>query len=105
MTTRQRKSAAVRTLEKMAGGPLTFARLIRSTREAEEWSQTTMARRLGISVSHLCDIEHGRKAVSAGRAAAWAHELGYPDWVWVRLALQDELDRAGLDLRVAVEAA
>lgn len=105
MTTKRRKSSAVRFLEDITGGPLTFGRVIRSTREAEEWPQKHLAELLGISVSHLCDIEHGRKAVSAERAAAWARRLGYPDWLWVRLALQDQLDRAGLSFVVSVDAA
>ena len=60
---------------------------------------------LGVSKSHLCDVEKGRKTVSPERAARWAHILGYPESVLVRLAMQGELDAAGLKYRVAIEAA
>jgi hypothetical protein len=42
------------------------------------------------------DIEKGRKLVSSERAAAWAKILGYPDTVFVKLALQEQLDKAGV---------
>ena len=34
---------------------------------------------LGVSRSHICDIEKGRKVVSPERAAKWANVLGYSD--------------------------
>jgi len=38
-------------------------------------------KRLGVSKSHLCDLEKGRKTVSPERAARWAQILGYPESV------------------------
>ena len=46
-------------------------------REGEEESQVAFAERLGISRSHLCDIEKDRKPVSPARAAEFARILGY----------------------------
>lgn len=103
MTTR--KSKATRFLEGLAGGPLTLGRYLCAIREGEELSQIEFARTLGISKSHLCDIEKGRKPVSASKAAAMAHVLGYSEKQFVQLALQDALGRAGLDYRVEVKAA
>ena len=37
---------------------------------------------LGVSRSHLCDVEKGRKVVSPERAAAWAKLLGFPGVSW-----------------------
>ena len=59
----------------------------------------------GVSRSHLCDVEKGRKVVSPERAAAWAKVLGFPETVFVKLALQEQLDRAGVRMTVQVEAA
>jgi transcriptional regulator with XRE-family HTH domain len=59
-------------------------------------SQVECAKALGVSKSHLCDVEKGRKALSPERAARWAEVLGYPESVHVRLAIQAELDAAGL---------
>lgn len=92
-------------LEKLAGGPLSFGELISSIRKAEELSQVAFATEyLGISKSHLCDIEKGRKSVSALKAAEYAEALGYKPELFVKLALQDELERAGLNLKVDIKA-
>ena len=102
---KEKKSAAMKTLEKIAGGPLSLGRAIESIRKGEELSQEQCAKKLGVSKSHLCDVEKGRKTVSPERAARWAHILGYPESVLVRLAIQGELDAAGLKYKVEIEAA
>lgn len=92
-------------LEKLAGGPLTFGDLIASIRKGEDLSQVDFASDyLGISKSQLCDIEKGRKSVSAAKAAEYAEALGYSPELFVKLALQDELKRAGLRLKVEIKA-
>jgi transcriptional regulator with XRE-family HTH domain len=68
-------------------------------------SQDVCAKKLGISKSHLCDVEKGRKTVSPERAAKWARIFRHPESVFVRLAIQGGLDSAGLKYRVEVEAA
>ena len=103
MTTK--KSAATRFLEDLAGGPLTLGRYLRSIREGEEMSQVDFAEKLGISKSHLCDIEKGRKPVGPAKAAAMARILGYSARQFVQLAMQDAMARAGLRYRIKVEAA
>ena len=99
------KSDAIKLLERLAGGPLTLGRAIESVRASEGLSQDECARKLGISKSHLCDVEKGRKTVSPERAARWARILGCPESVLVKLAIQAELDAAGLKYKVAIEAA
>lgn len=86
-------------------GPLTFGGFLRAIREGEEQSLEQMAKALEVSRHHLSDVELGRRTVSAARAAAWAEKLGYPPSQFVALALQAELDAAGLKLRVTVNAA
>lgn len=95
---------ASRALERMLG-PLTLARALRSTREGQGMSQVQFAAMLGISKAHLCDIEHGRKLVGPARAALFAKRLGFSVEQYVGLALQDELHKAGLALRVDVRSA
>lgn len=92
-------------LEKLTGGPLTFARFIQSIRLGEEESLEVFAKRLAVSRGHLCDIEKGRRGVSVARASEWAKTLGYHEWQFVSLALQADLDAAGIKLRVKLEAA
>ncbi len=103
MTTK--KSAAVGDLEELAGGRLTLGRCIRSIREGEGMTQVSLAETLGISKSHLCDIEKGRKPVSAAKAASFAQTLGYSVKQFVQLALEDSIRRAGLSYKVKIEAA
>ncbi len=104
MTTKK-KSDAQKFLEKLSGGPLTFAKIIESTRLGEEMSQVSFAKKLGISASHLCDIEKGRKTVSPARAAKFARILGYSESQYVRFALQALIDQDGLKYKVEVHAA
>ena len=74
-------------------------------RVGEELTQLAFAEKLGLSRSHLNDIEKGRKAVSPERAARFAEVLGYSEARLVQPALQDLLDRGGLKLHVDVIAA
>jgi antitoxin HigA-1 len=96
---------ATTALERIMGGPLTFGRMLRSIREGDEITLEAFARKLGISRQHLCDVEQGRKGVSAERAAKWAKALGYPEVVFIQLALQTDLDAAGLKYSVEIKAA
>ncbi len=99
------KSDAMRFLEQTAGRPLTLGGLLESIRLGEEMSQASFARKLGISPSHLCDIEKGRKVVSPERAARFARTLGRSPEQFVRLSLQGLVDEAGLKMKVNVAAA
>lgn len=105
MTISRTMSDSTRLLERLADGPLTIAVAIKATREGEGLSQAEFARLLGISRSHLCDIEKARKGVSPERAAEFAQKLGYSERQWVRLALQDLIDRVGLSFKIDVRAA
>jgi transcriptional regulator with XRE-family HTH domain len=100
MTTK--KSPAIRYLEKLAGEALTLNNLLQAIRRGEELSQIEYAKMLGISPSHLCDIEKNRKTISPARAVKFAKILGYSETQFVRLSLQGILDEAGLKMRVEV---
>lgn len=96
---------SIKQLEKMIGRKTTFATMLESLRLSEEVSQAAFARTLGISASHLCDIEKGRKVVSPARAAEFARMLGFSESQFIRFAIQDELNRNGLKFTVTVEEA
>lgn len=85
-------------------GPDSFGDLISTFRMCDEMSQAELAQVLGVSESYLSDIENGEKIVSPGTAAAWAATIGYPATVFVERALQDQLDRDGVKMKVNVEA-
>lgn len=99
------KSDARRFLESLRGGPLTFGRMIASIRLADGVQQVELARRMKISRAHLCDIESGRRSVSVDRAAQFARVLGYSANQFVAVAVEDELRKAGLKVKVRLEAA
>ena len=92
-------------LEKISGAPLTFGDVIYSTRMCDECTQVEFAKKLGISRQHLCDIEKNRKYVSPKLAATYARKLGGFEAQYVRLALQDELRRAGLKYDIDIRKA
>ncbi len=96
------KSDAMQFLETVTGGPLTLGELLLSIRRGEQMSQADLARQLGVSRSHLCDLEKGRKTLSPRRAAHFARILGYSETQFVRLALQAMIEDAGLQLAVEV---
>ena len=84
-------------------GPLTLGDLLYSIRFGEEMTQDQFAKQLGISKSHLCDLEKRRKFASPARAARFAKKLGYPTKQFLRLAFQDQLLQAGLMFKVSIE--
>jgi transcriptional regulator with XRE-family HTH domain len=100
------KTSAMLFLEDLTGGPITIAEILKSLRECDEISQKDFAKMLGISKQNLCDIEKSRKAVTPSRAAIFAQKLGYPPTAFIRVALQEELDKAGLKIKIrSVDAA
>ena len=91
---------SLKKIEKITGAKLTLSRLIWAIRQSEEIPQTKFAEKLDISKQQLCDIEHGRKSVSPRLAADYAKKLGYPEDQFVRLCLQDMVDRAKLNITI-----
>ncbi len=99
------KSKTMVFLASIAGRSLTLGGMLESIRLGEEMSQIEFARKLGISASHLCDIEKGRKTIGASRAARFAKVLRRAPEQFVRMALQELVDEADLKMKVDVEAA
>lgn len=92
-------------LENLMGEKLTLGGLILSIRQGEELSQVEFAKILGVSRQVLCDIEHRRRIISPKKAAEYADLLGYSRNQFVRLCLQDMIDRDHLELIVGIENA
>lgn len=104
MITKKKNSKTSKFLEELAG-ELTLASLLTSIRQGEEMSQVDFAKLLKISRQYLCDVEHGRRFVSPKAAADFAKRLGYSPQQFVRLCLQDLVDREGLKLKIDVKIA
>lgn len=86
-------------------GPLTLGSLLNAIRVGEEWSLADMAKKLAVPRSNVWEVEQGKRSISPALAAKWAQLLGRSSSVFVELALQAELDAAGIKLRVQVKAA
>lgn len=104
MITKQSKDS-MQYIESLLGQKLTLGGFLMSIRQGEGETQAAFAKTLGLSRQNLCDIEHGRRFVSPKMAAEYAEKLGYSKKQFVRLCLQDLLDREGLTLIVDVENA
>jgi len=100
-----RRAGASKFLEALMEGPLSLGAALSGLRESDQRSLAEFAKLLGVSRSHLCDIEQGRRSVSPERAARFAQALDQSEAQFVRLALQDQIRGAGLKLRVEVKAA
>ena len=104
MTTKKKISETDKFLEKLSG-KLTLANLLTAIRQGEEMSQVEFAKLLGVSRQYLCDVEHDRRFVSPKKAATFAKKLGYSPQQFVRLCLQDLVNRDGLKLKIDVKVA
>lgn len=102
-TKKSDKSMAL--LESISHKKLTIGNFLWAIREGEELTQVELAAKLKISRQYLCDIERGRRSISPKMAANFAKVLGYSTKQFVRLALQDVLDRQGLRFRVELQEA
>lgn len=93
---------ALKDIEKITGTKLSFGKLIWAIRQADDISQVDFAAKLKISKQHLCDIEHERKSISPKLASKYAEILGYSKEQFIRLSLQDLVDREGLNVHVEI---
>ena len=92
-------------LESLIGKKPSLGDFILAVRQGEELTQVEFAKILGISKQNLCDIEHNRRFISPKMAAEFANKLGYSEKHFIRLCLQDMLDRDGLDFSVDIDNA
>ena len=103
MSTKSRD--AMEFLEELTGGPLTFGEALIAVRDREGVTQAELARKAGVTRSTICDLEKGRTFPSPELAAKYARLLNHSEAQFVRLAFQDQIRKAGLQLRVFIEAA
>ena len=92
----------LKNIERQTGTKLTLGKLIWAIRQADGISQVEFASKLKMTKQHLCDIERGRKSVSPKLASKYAEILGFSKEQFIRLALQDLVDRDGLNIQIEV---
>lgn len=86
-------------------GTLTVGGLLKAWRDAEEITQTAFAKRLGLSVQNLNDLEKGRRIPSPTRAARIAKKLGISEMGLIQLSLRDSLLKEGFKYQVQLKSA
>src|SRR3989338_1624008 len=89
-------------LQKITKKKLTLGNMLWSIRLCDEKTQIEFSKMLGVSSQYLCDIEHGRKAISPKVAEQFAKKLGYLPAQFVELAIQDMLNQAKIRMTVEV---
>ncbi len=86
-------------------GTLTFGTMLKALRLSDEISQTAFAKKLGLSVQNLNDLEKGRRVPTATRAAKIAKKLHLPELGLIQLAIRDSLKKEGFEYSVRLESA
>jgi len=77
-------------------GPFSFGEIFKSHREADELSQTTVARMLKVSRQNICDLEKGRWMPSAELVEKFAKKLGYSPTVFLKYYFEEVLKKQKL---------
>ena len=85
-------------------GQLSFGGLLKAWRESDGISQTAFAKKIGISVQNLNDLEKGRRIPTPTRAARIAKKLGVSEIGLIQLALRDSLSKEGFQYTVRLES-
>lgn len=94
--------ASIQYLENITSKKMTIGNLLWSIRECDELSQAAFAKTLGISRQYLCDIEHNRRTISPKAALDFATKLGHSPAQFIQLAIQDEINKYGLNFDVQI---
>lgn len=85
-------------------GPISFGMFLKAARTSLDLGQAEMAKQLGIAKGTLCDIEKGRQLVSVTLARKIAKKAGLSEKLAIKACLQDQLNKAKVNLKVDVVA-
>lgn len=99
-----KKSKAVKQLEKISGEEFSFAMALRAYRTREDLTQEELAEMLEVKKSYISNIENKRDFVTVEQATRFAKIFKEPVSIWVTFALQDLVDRAGVNAKVKLVA-
>lgn len=99
------KSKTVKKIEEIVDKELTFGSMLRSERECRELTQLEFGKLLGVGKAYICDIEKGRKRVTAHQAVKFANIMGLSELLFAQLALQEEVQDLNLEIKVSKKSA
>ena len=105
MTTKTKKSDAIKFLDGLVGHPQSFGSMLRALRLSDEKTLQEYAELLGTSRHQLSDIERGVRVVSEEKASKFAKRLGHSPTSFIRQVIDDRLAKQGLKFKVELAAA
>lgn len=76
-------------------GPMTVGRLIRVARRQWEMDQKALARKLGVTVGYISNIETGKKHLSLDAVLKICRKLEQNERVWMTVYFEEETRKAG----------
>ncbi|MBL6991861.1 MAG: helix-turn-helix transcriptional regulator [Bacteriovoracaceae bacterium] len=96
------KNRADKIVEELLGEPVSLCILLQGYMAQHEITQTELARRLGVTRGFVHQLIAKKRFVSLEKAAEIARTLGEPEQMFVKVALQDQVDNAELAYSVEV---
>lgn len=98
------KKQATKTIDEIRGKTFSFSIILRGYRTRENLTQEKLAKKLGVTKSYISDLENQRRYVTVEQAKVFAKKLKEPTALWVETAVQDMLERAGVEGSVKIVA-
>lgn len=98
-----RKSAS-EVIREITGEGFSFSVILRGYRTREDLTQEMLAKKLKVTKSYISDLENKRRYVTVEQAKLFATKLKEPSILWIETAIQDMLDRAGVEGRIKIVA-
>jgi transcriptional regulator with XRE-family HTH domain len=97
------RTNAYKYLQRFLGERMSLGMAIRTIRTNDNINQGLFAKKLHITQSYLSDVEHNRRQISPKKAAEFATLLGQSIKQFVRLSIQDSLEKSGLIYEVDIK--
>ena len=88
----------------LLGESLSFSTLLKAYRIREGITQLELAKELNVGVTYISDLENKRRKVSIEQAIRFAKILDQSEIYFAKVALQDMVESAGLEVRVELLA-
>lgn len=76
-------------------GPMTTGRLIRVARKQWEMDQKALARKLGVTIGYISNIETGKKFISLDQLLKFCKKMEQNERVWMTVYFEEEARKAG----------
>lgn len=90
-------------LDSIRGAPFTFSVMVKAYRTRESLTQEEFASIVGVKKSYISNVENQRDYVTIEQAIRFATALNEPVNLWIKVALQDMILRAGYNCEIELK--